>query len=142
MYPPPSAAEIQRIEQELGLSLPVALKRLYTARGNGGFGPDYGFLGLGSGHKTDLGNTAIELYRSFMQKDPEDPGWEWPSELFPVLHIGCAVHFCVNLRDPSHPVVKFDPNGFGPGEDWAGAFVVVSRTVDAWLKDVIADGAA
>jgi hypothetical protein len=46
----------------------------WPSRGNGGFGPDHGLLGLGSGRVTDQGDTALSRYRAFGQPDPDDPG--------------------------------------------------------------------
>jgi len=132
-YPAPTREEIAEVESSVGLPLPSALIELYLARGNGGFGPDYGMLGLGSGHPTDLGDTALSLYRSLCEVDPEDPGWAWPKHLLPILHIGCAIYYCIDLAAPGNPVVQFDPNGFGPGDDWHGAFSVASPKLEPWL---------
>jgi hypothetical protein len=132
-HPAPTQQEIAEVETTVGYSLPTDLVALYTGRGNGGFGPDYGLLGLGSGHVTDQGDTALSLYRIFSQSDPEDPGWAWPKHLLPILHIGCAIHYCIDLATPGNPVVQFDPNGFGPGDNWQGAFSVVFPKLEPWL---------
>ena len=87
----PPEVEIVEIETAVGLPLPTAFTALYASRGNGGFGPDYGLLGLGSGHVTDQGDTALSLYRTFNTPDPDDPGWVWPKHLLPILHLGCAI---------------------------------------------------
>lgn len=63
--PAPTNEEVAKLEQSIGYQLPSALVKLYAKRGNGGFGPDYGLLGLGSGHLTDQGDTALSLYRTF-----------------------------------------------------------------------------
>lgn len=135
-YPAPTKLEIAQVEKELGFPLPNALTELYALRGNGGFGPDYGLLGLGSGHVTDQGDTALDLYRSLSSVDPDDPGWSWPRHLFPVLHIGCAIYYCIDLINADHPVVQFDPNGSAPGDDWADAFTVVFLKLELWLEGI------
>jgi hypothetical protein len=132
-YPAPTQQEIAEVETTTGYPLPFELVELYGGRGNGGFGPDYGLLGLGSGHVTDQGDTALSLYRIFSQSDPEDPGWAWPKHLLPILHVGCAIHYCIDLAAPGNPVVQFDPNGLGPGDDWQGAFSVVFPKLGPWL---------
>ncbi|GHA76692.1 SMI1/KNR4 family protein [Cognatilysobacter bugurensis] len=132
-YPPPSELEIAEVERAVGHTLPEALVSLYVAQGNGGFGPDEGLLGLSTGHVTDLGDSALGLCQTLSSPDPEDPGWSWPSDLLPILHIGCAIYYCVHLAAPGNPVVQFDPNGFGPGDDWRGAFTVVSPSLEGWL---------
>jgi len=132
-FPAPTQEEIAEVERTVGWPLPAKLIELYVSRGNGGFGPDYGLLGLGSGHVTDQGDTALSLYRLFSQPDPDEPGWAWPKHLLPILHIGCAIHYCIDLATPDNPVVQFDPNGFGPGDSWEGAFSVVFPKLEPWL---------
>jgi hypothetical protein len=132
-YPAPTQAEIAELEKAVGFSLPTTLIELYASRGNGGFGPDYGLLGLGSGHVTDQGDTALSLYRVLNSPDPDDPGWVWPKHLLPILHLGCAIHYCIDLATPGNPVVQFDPNGFGPGGNWDGAFTVAFPKLEPWL---------
>jgi cell wall assembly regulator SMI1 len=132
-FPAPSDNEIQSVERELGHTLPPALLRLYAVRGNGGFGPPYGLLGIASGHVTDLGDTAVSLYRTFYLPDPDAPDWVWPRNLLPILHAGCGIHYCIDLASPSNAVIKFDPNGYAPGDDWSGAFTVASPSLEPWL---------
>ena len=133
-YPAPTELEIAEVESEVGFPLPAVLTELYSSRGSGGFGPDYGLPGLGSGHVTDQGDTALSLYRTFNSSDPEDPSWVWPKQLLPILHLGCAIHYCIDLATPGNPVVQFDPNGFGPGANWDGAFTVVFPKLEPWLS--------
>ena len=132
----PTPQEIAEVETAVGCPLPTELIEIYASRGNGGFGPDYGLLGLGSGHVTDQGDTALSLYRLFNQPDPDEPSWTWPKHLLPILHIGCAIHYCVDLSTPGNPVVQFDPNGFGPGDSWEGAFSVVFPKLGPWLGGI------
>lgn len=136
LYPSPSSQEIAQVEALTGYPFPEALVSLYKIHGNGGFGPAYGFLGLRSGHSTDLGDCAIQLYQKFSNLDPEDPGWSWPQPLFPLLHAGCSIHYCVDLQTKDNPVVKFDPNGFGPGSRWQEAFEVINPSLKLWLKQI------
>jgi hypothetical protein len=132
-YPAPAQAEIDAVELEVGASLPAALTATYASRGNGGFGPEYGVLGLASGHITDQGDTALELYRMFASTDPDDLGWVWPKHLLPILHIGCAIYLCVDLQSPGNPIVQFDPNGYAPGGNLDNSFTVAFPTLELWL---------
>jgi hypothetical protein len=132
-FPAPSQEEIQEVEAAVGYAMPAELVELYSKRGNGGFGPDYGLLGLASGHVTDQGDTALSLYRSLSQADPDEPLWEWPAHLLPILHVGCAIHYCIDLSSPGHPVVQFDPHAGRPGGSWEMAFSVVFPELRAWL---------
>lgn len=135
-HPAPTQHEIAEVEQALGYSLPVKFVELYANRGNGGFGPDYGLLGLVSGHVTDQGDTALSLYRVFSEPDPEDLDWTWPKHLLPILHVGCAIYYCIDLAAPGNPVVQFDPNGFGPGDNWQDAFSVAFQKLEPWLDGI------
>jgi hypothetical protein len=129
----PSKVEIEHVERAIGYKLPTALLVAYASRGNGGFGPEYGLLGLGSGHTTDQCDTALDLYMLLSTPDPEDSGWAWPATLFPILHVGCAIYHCVSLVERHNPVIQFDPNPFAPGDDWSQAFSGVSPSLESWL---------
>lgn len=133
-FPPPSEDEIKAFEEIIGYSVPKPLLDLYMEKGNGGFGPDYGMLGFIEGHKTDLDDSIASLYGAFCHADPEDPGWSWPRHLVPFIHIGCAVHFCFDARQEPYPVHQFDPNGYGPGVDWSGAFTLACDSLEGWLN--------
>jgi hypothetical protein len=132
-HPAPSKEEIARVERTVGHRLPAALVNLYASRGNGGFGPEYGLLGLAAGHVTDQGDTALGLYEILCTPDPDSPGWVWPKSLFPILHIGCNIHYCIDLLAPGNPVLRFDPNGLDAADSWDGAFTVVSLNLEPWL---------
>jgi hypothetical protein len=127
-------AEAEQFATATGLSLPNVLVELYAERGNGGFGPDYGLLGIVDGHKTDLGDCMLQLYQSFCESDPEDPGWLWPKNLVPFIHIGCAMHLCIDTAHPEQRVVLFDPNGSGPGEKLELHFKEESPSLAGWLE--------
>ena len=88
--------EANKFKKDTGVEIPSPLIELYEANGNGGFGPDYGMIGIINGHKTDLDDSILTLYKSFIQPDPDDPGWHWPKELIPFIHIGCGIHFTLS----------------------------------------------
>jgi hypothetical protein len=131
-HPPITTVEVEDAEARLGFRLPGVVRQLYTEVANGGFGPGYGLVGLIGGARSDLGDDAVELYLTFRQPDPEDPGWGWPEALLPICHWGCAIYSCVDCRENDAPVIRFDPNQVEG--DWSIAFAAEGRTFDGWLE--------
>ena len=56
-------AMIEAAEASLGFTLPPLLTRIYSEVANGGFGPDYGLIGLAGGHLDDQRHDIVALYR-------------------------------------------------------------------------------
>ena len=108
--PPASEAAILAVESAVGFGLPATLRRLYSAVGDGGFGPGYGFYGLASGTENCPTENVVYLYTLFRKGDPEDPSFSWPYMLLPVLDWGCAIRSCVDCSTPSLPIIRHDPN--------------------------------
>lgn len=123
-----SDTEIAAAQGRLGFRLPPDLSELYREVGNGGYGPSYGLLGLVNGALQEEGCDAVALYESFRHMDPDDPHWQWPKKLLPVVALGCAMYFCVDCSDDNGMVVWFEPNGHEFGTSWAPAFVPLGRT--------------
>jgi hypothetical protein len=123
---------IEEFQRKVGFALPPSLRAAYLDRGNGGWGPPYGVMGLIGGHLTDLGDDVLSLYQTWCGQDPDDPAWHWPRDLLPICHIGCGMHVCVDAATGA--VIQFDPNGYGPGgPPWDTAFTHVCDSIDAWL---------
>src|SRR5512143_1594034 len=80
--PPATAAEIAEAEQRLGIELPALLVNLYTAIGNGGFGPGYGVLGLIHGHAVG-DDRAVPLWEAWTSchLDARYQAWRYPRTL-------------------------------------------------------------
>jgi hypothetical protein len=134
LEPVASPIEVAEFEHRVGLSLSPLWRRVYTEVGNGGFGPGYGLLGLVAGARTDEGNSAAEFVELLREPDPEDQQWKWPVGLVPICHWGCAIYSCLDLRADATPVVRFDPNGHGPGTGWEGAWWRESLASEIWLR--------
>ena len=129
------ASEFEQFEKEAKLALPKSIKEMYEHFGNGGFGPKYYVMGLVSGHTDDLGYTVLDLYKAYLQGDPENPDWIWPKELIPLCHLGCAMYICLDITKESVPIFKFDPNGYGPGSDreFQDLFTLLYPSLQDWI---------
>lgn len=123
-------------EKALGFPLPTLLRTLYREIGNGGFGPDYGLIGVTGGHRSDHGRTLAELYDFQRASDPSAPGWSWPERVLPICDHGCAILWCLDLRDASEPVVLFDPSEVTPAGDRTveTSMIRTHPSLEAWLS--------
>lgn len=117
LRPPLSVKEFAEAEARLGFRLPQLLKELYSLVGDGGFGPNNGFLPLLKPvSEVKLMNlslagveSAVELYELFRKGDPEDTSWSWPFGLLPIVDWGCAIRSCADCSAPSVPVLRDEP---------------------------------
>lgn len=88
LLPPASQEDIAAAETALGLPLPEDLKHLYSAIGNGGFGPSVGFLPLAE---------VAGRYREF-RSEPQGPcGETWPEHLLPIIPVDMG-EACYDLK--------------------------------------------
>ena len=93
------------------------MRRIYVELADGGWGPDYGVLGVDEGHTDDLGGRVPEVYRTWHSTDSLEPhDIVLPSTWVPFLHAGCAMHYCVDVSTPEGRVVLVDPNPGAPLE--------------------------
>lgn len=136
--PPATAEQVALAEDALKRSLPPFLVELYGEIGNGGFGPDYGLIGLPGGAVDDLDCDAVTLYEAFRRPSAKDPYWKWPNSLFPIIHCGCAMYLCSNCTTPEGNMVWFEPNPHDPGEPWDSSFIPLSCNIRelfaAWVE--------
>ena len=122
--------ELRAAERRLGFGLPTPLRLLYLQVGNGGYGPSYGLLGLVGGALQEDGCDAVTMYESNRKTWPEDPHWRWPEKLLPVVHLGCAMFFCVDCSDERGMVLWFEPNPHEDGEAWDDSFIPLNRSFE------------
>ncbi len=134
VYAPPSTEAVAAVERRLGVELPAPLRAVYQHVGDGGFGPAYGLLGLVDGAKNEDGLNAVGVYESFIEPDPDDPHWQWPTGLLPVVHLGCAMFFCVRCDTPDGDVVWFEPNAHVEGMPWDDTLFPLSMSILALLE--------
>jgi hypothetical protein len=132
---PATPQEVGELEDVTGLRLPQFLREAYLSIANGCFGPGFGLLPLTRHPCDEAEETALELYQSFRQPDPEDPAWAWPKNLLPICDWGCAIRSCVDCDSGAGVVIRFDPNSHGPGVRWESAFEEESPSIRAWLVD-------
>ena len=123
-----SPAELQDAEVVCGLRFPETLQRLYCEIGNGGFGPGYGFLPM-THAKSRYEDSIVDLFLVFSGKDADDPTWEWPKGLLPIVDFGCAIRACVDCA--TGQLIVSDPNLHE--SSWSDTFLDQGCTLDEWL---------
>lgn len=132
-FPPLSSEELQAAERHLGFALTATLRRIFTEVGNGGFGPQYGLLGLRGGMRNEHGNDAVDQYLAYREARCSDIHWSWPLGLLPLGHLGCAMYLCVDCTTPEGVVTWFEPNPHVTGQPWTDAFFPLAKSTDKWL---------
>ncbi|WP_329380827.1 SMI1/KNR4 family protein [Streptomyces sp. NBC_01351] len=120
---PLGAGETTRAEGILGFVLPPLLAELYTRIGDGGFGPEQGFLSL---------RQAVTTYGA-----QRVSGWRWPEAVLPIADFGCAMYACVDCRSETAQVLLFDPNTGEPDLAWS----IDGPSLADWLRGWL-DGTA
>ena len=131
---PLSESELRALEHRLGHALPPSVKELYSSIGNGGFGPAYGLLGLHGGMTQEDGNDAFAQYQLCRRTDAQDPHWRWPEGLLPLVHLGCAMFFCVDCTTPDGSIVWFEPNPHVAGEPWTDSFIPLGMNFETLMR--------
>lgn len=56
----------------------------------------------------------------------------WPQGVLPICHWGCAIYSCVDCRDETSKVIRFDPNPVD--RDWSVAWGNENHTLASWLE--------
>jgi hypothetical protein len=131
-----SMSTVTDAELRLGFELPPSLRELLTRVGNGGFGPGYGFIGLGDRARDDTGFDAVEDYLDRREPDRLDPEEFWPERLVVVCHWGCGIYSCVDCSSAVAPVIRFDPDIVD--QDWSIAFGQERARFVDWLRAWVA----
>jgi hypothetical protein len=131
--PTATANQLAMAEREIGIGLPHFLRVVLSGIGNGGFGPGYLLLGTGGGTTDDRGETADQWYMSQRRLGPDDGGWSWPEQLYPLCHWGCAIYSCVDCSKPGHPVLRFDPNQYSGEGSYKECLSPEGYSLREWL---------
>jgi len=117
-----TASEVERVSDQLIAPLPPVVQRLYTALGNGGFGP--GFLPLFTGREDmpvhalpgeDPGacfervtSASCSVLGFNMARRRKSDDYPWPHGLLEVADHGCAIYFAIDLLDPGLRVIEHE----------------------------------
>jgi hypothetical protein len=102
--PPASAGDLVRAAQVIGCELPPVIAGVYSGIANGGFGPGYGLVGIGSGSACFANGNARrnceEQYAFFRQIGD----CNWPAHLLPVCDWGCGIYSCADASRAEAPM--------------------------------------
>src|SRR5262245_61993304 len=70
-FRPTATKELQVAERAIGFKLPALLRAIYLGVANGGFGPEYGIVGIKGGAKLD-GRTLETCYQQMVKLEKEN----------------------------------------------------------------------
>ncbi|MBF6595927.1 MAG: SMI1/KNR4 family protein [Thermaceae bacterium] len=130
---PASAAQVSKVEGQLGFPLSPTLKRILSEVGNGGFGPGYFLMGIDNGFPDDRGETIEKWYLSQRNLGPDDYGWCWPEGLLPFCHWGCGIYSLVDVTKANEPILRFDPNEPSENESYEKCLFSEGYLLRDWL---------
>ncbi|HYG74043.1 MAG TPA: SMI1/KNR4 family protein [Planctomycetota bacterium] len=140
-FRPAELKEIVKAERTLGFTLPNAVRDIFLKVGNGGFGPEYGIVGIKGGAKLD-GCTLETCYAKMRKLEKENAVWRWPERLLPLANYGCGMWACVDCEYQRLPMILWDPNNLSAeleGNEarlnWGNSFWDQGRSLRAWLID-------
>ena len=130
--PPPATPEaLDAAEARMGTAIPPLLRRLYVEVANGGFGPGSGIIGIKGGWTDDNGRTIEDLFEMMSEGDPDEPSWDWPVGLVPIVDYS-PVWTCVETAAIGGRVVDFDHEEIDYG-GWDASFSEVAPSLHDWL---------
>ena len=125
-----SVGDLRDMEARFDLDIPPILHRIYSEIGDGGFGPGYGFLPMLE-PESKYDDSVLNLYTLFRGGDPDDPKWQWPEALLPIVDFGCAIRACIDCQ--SEDVIVHDPNLSEPGVGCNREFLHQHCKLTEWL---------
>jgi hypothetical protein len=138
--PPVDAKALKAAERTIGCELPELLRAIYLKVGNGGFGPEYGIVGITRGAKLD-GFTLETCYQKMLELEKENSVWRWPRQLLPVANYGCGMWSFVDCAYRKLPMILWDPNNLDADlsdEDarlnWGNSFWEQGLSLRTWLE--------
>ena len=130
--PPLATPEaLDAAEARMGAAIPPLLRRLYGEVANGGFGPGSGLIGIEGGWTDDNGRTIEYLFEMMTEGDPDEPSWDWPVGLVPIVD-SSPVWTCVETAAPGGKVVDFDHEEIDY-RGWDAAFTEVAPSLHDWM---------
>lgn len=123
---PADEATIEAVEAVLRLTLPVAMRRVYTEVADGGFGPGFGLLPLAR---------VVKEYGTLRSPGMMPRGREWPAVLLPVLSQDPGWD-CIEVG--TGRVISWDPEDLTERSSEArfrASFQELAPSVEAWLGE-------
>lgn len=146
-FPVATAMELRDAEATMELTLPSALRRLYTEVANGGFGPGLGILGVADGYRGDQG-TLEQTYRGLRRfTDPsrvmerDDPAWglaseQWPWYMVQFCNFGDGHAWYIDARDGR--ILFAGPHFVAEGVTYNTWFQLEAPSLITWLDEWMA----
>lgn len=126
--PVATEAEVADAERRLGKDFPELLRRIFLEVGNGGFGPGYGLLGVGSGMKTPLGDDLVGTYKRLSYAN----GPYWPKDHVPVIDWGGGSFSLIDFS--SGRINRFVPDIHGVGDPSGNELLEEADTLKDYLR--------
>ncbi|MBN9389317.1 MAG: SMI1/KNR4 family protein [Chloroflexi bacterium] len=124
--PPVTVEELDEAEKRMNLRLPELLRELYLYVGNGGFGPEYGILGITpAGWKDDFGDTAFSYYLKIIEPPIYNENY---IGLLPICYYGCAEHIFLDCKSEDGRIIL-------PNEDIESASLNLREWLEKWLNE-------
>ena len=121
---PADEATVEAAEAVLRLTLPLAMRRVWTEVADGGFGPGFGLLPL---------SRVVKEYGTLRSPGMMPRGREWPAGLLPVLSQDPGWD-CIEAS--TGRVIAWDPEELSERSSEArfqASFSEVAPSVEAWL---------
>jgi len=125
LRPPAEPALVERVEADLGFSLPAGLRRLYLEVADGGYGPGTGLLPI---------ELVAKRYRSVTAEVPRNQ--VWPERLLPLVDDE-PVMDSLDASVPDGAVITWDPEDLrerSSDGDWQRSFSEAAPSLADWLE--------
>lgn len=107
---PATERAILCLEETVGFPLPCLMREVYLRVADGGWGPPHGVIGADQGHADEMGGHLIDLHAVWHTPGGfEHDDLVLPPGLLPFLHVGYAIHYCVDCSTPEGEVLLVEP---------------------------------
>jgi hypothetical protein len=104
---PASSEAAAELEAAVGHPLPLLLRRLYCEAANGGFGAD-GVVSLApSGRWFSDEESLLQVHQEWSK---DELGDLYPHHVLPIMSMGCAIWWCIDLSTPEGRMWGWDPH--------------------------------
>ena len=135
-FPPANSQQLERTEALIGFPLPEILRRIYLEVGNGGFGPEYGLLGIEGGADDGAGCTMVQKWFDARQDTLLHPRLKKlrpDYRLLPCIYCGCTVYLCLSGEFPEGPMWVYDQGARSRAKKFEVQTCTFSGILRLWL---------